>query len=170
MKRVLCFALLAAVMAVPQFALSAGPGDTPATPTDTGSRDLTRSGFGGISETTITGLVIDESGQPLVDVAVKLYVGGLLVDEQMTSSDGGFEFTELIDYGQDVTIDLWLVPPTDDLVMENVLLKESSAARKYELYSNCVQRQRLDPITDVIVKLYTLEDRINMLKRKGCID
>jgi hypothetical protein len=61
------------------------------------------------------------------------------------------------------------VPPTEELVMENVLLKESTAAREYRLYSDCVQRTRLDPITDVIVKLYTLEERIQVLKRRGCI-
>ncbi|MBN2566053.1 MAG: Ig-like domain-containing protein [Candidatus Eisenbacteria bacterium] len=149
-------------------ALAAGPGEQPPA-TDTSPRALTRSGFAGVSETTITGLVVDQSGKPLMDVAVKLYMGGLLADEQVTSSDGSYEFSELIDYGKDVTIDLWFVPPTDELVMENVILKESTAARQYELYSDCVQRVRLDPITDVIVKLYSLEERIEMLKRKGCI-
>jgi hypothetical protein len=105
----------------------------------------------------------------MLDVNVKLYMGGLLVTEQLTSSDGAFEFTELIDYGNDVTIDLWFVPPTDELVMENVLLKESSSALQHGLYSKCVQRIRLDPITDVIVKLYSLESRVELLKRRGCI-
>jgi hypothetical protein len=161
--------VLALMLTAPHLSFAAGPGDTPPTSPELGSRSLTRSGFGGISETTITGLVVDKSGQPLLDVAVKLYMGGLLVDEQLTSSDGSFEFSELIDYGNDVTIDLWFVPPTEELVMENVLLKESSAARQYELYSDCVQRQRLDPITDVIVKLYSIEERIEVLKRRGCI-
>jgi hypothetical protein len=169
MKRILVLALLAVVFAAPQLACAVGPGDTPPTSTDTQQRRLSRSGFGGISETTITGLVVDQSGQPLLDVSVKLYMGGLLVDEQLTSSDGGFEFTELIDYGNDITIDLWFVPPTDELVMENVLLKESTAAREYGLYSDCVPRTRLDPITDVIIKLYTLDERIEVIKRRDCI-
>jgi hypothetical protein len=169
MRRFLGLSLLALVLALSQLCVAAGPEDKPPTVTDTGQRSLTRSGFGGISETTITGLVVDKSGQPLLDVAVKLYMGGLLVDEQLTSSDGSFEFSELIDYGNDVTIDIWFVPPTEDLVMENVLLKESKAAMQYEIYSDCVLRQRLDPITDVVVKLYTLDERIEVLKRRGCI-
>ncbi len=150
-------------------AAAAGPDDTPRVP-ETTMRPVARSGFAGASETTITGLVVDEAGKPLVDISVKLYMGGLLVIEQLTSSDGSFEFTELIDYGNDITIDLWFVPPTEELVMENVILKESSSALQHALYSKCVQRSRLDPITDVIVKLYGLDSRTEMLKRRGCIE
>jgi len=169
MKRILV-SVLAALLLTSLPAVAAGPGDTiPATPS-TGTQTAVRSGFAGKSETTITGLVVDQSGQPLLDVNVKLYMGGLLATEQLTSSDGGFEFSELIDYGSDITIDLWFVPPTDDLVMENVLLKESSAALQHSIYSKCVKRTRLDPITDVVIKLYDLSSRVEMLKRKGCIE
>jgi hypothetical protein len=168
MKRTLVFVVMV-VLAMSLAASAAGPGDsTP--PAQTTTPAAVRSGFAGKSETTITGFVVDDSGTPLVDVNVKLYMGGLLTKEQLTSSDGTFEFTELIDYGVDVTIDLWFVPPTDELVMENVLLKESSAARQHGLYSPCTQRVRLDPITDVVVRLYSLESRIAMLKRKDCLD
>jgi hypothetical protein len=170
MKRVLVAASVALLILAPVAVVAAGPGDAPSSTPETGSRNVSRQGFGGMSETTITGLAVDKAGKPLNDVSVKLYMGGLLADEQLTSADGSFEFIELIDYGTDQTIDLWFVPPNDDLVMENVLLKESSSAKQYGLYSPCVQRQRLDPITDVIVKLYPLEDRIDMLKRKGCIE
>ena len=169
MKRILAFVLGALlVMSLP--AMAAGPADGVPPTQSTGTLPVVRSGFAGKSETTITGLVVSEGGQPLLDVNVKLYMGGLLTTEQLTSSDGSFEFAELIDYGDDVTIDLWFVPPTDELVMENVLLKESSAALQHGIYSKCVQRTRLDPITDVIVKLYSLESRVEMLKRKGCIE
>ncbi len=168
MKRTLGVAL-AALLVASAAAVAAGPADTAPGTAGTGVRPTVRSGFAGASETTITGLVVNEEGHPLLDVVVKLYIGGLLVTEQPTSSDGSFEFTELIDYGKDVTIDLWFVPPTDDLVMENVILKESSSAAQHGLYSKCVQRARLDPITDVIVKLYTLEGRIEKLKQRGCV-
>ena len=168
MKKILGFVVVALLM-MSLTAAAAGPTDTAPTQT-TGAKTIVRSGFAGKSETTITGLVVGEDGQPMLDVSVKLYMGGLLVTEQLSSSDGAFEFTELIDYGTDFTIDLWFVPPTDELVMENVLLKESSAALQHGLYSKCVQRVRLDPITDVIVKLYSLESRIELLKRKGCIE
>ena len=169
MKRILTVVLAALlVMSLP--AVAAGPADTLPTTQSTGAQTTVRSGFAGKSETTITGLVVSQDGQPLLDVNVKLYMGGLLTTEQLTSSDGSFEFTELIDYGNDITIDLWFVPPTDELVMENVLLKESTAALQHGIHSKCVQRTRLDPITDVIVKLYDLESRIAMLRRKGCIE
>jgi hypothetical protein len=168
MNRILGIALAALlVMSLP--VMAAGPTDTASPPT-TGAQTAVRSGFAGKSETTITGFVVDEKGSPLLDVNVKLYMGGLLTTEQLTSSDGTFEFTELIDYGIDVTVDLWFVPPTDEIVMENVILKESSSARQNGLYSPCVQRVRLDPLTDVVVKLYSLESRIARLKRKGCIE
>lgn len=168
MKRILTFVTMALlVMSLP--AMAAGPGDAIPTTQTTGAQTTVRSGFAGKSETTITGLVVDQSGQPLLDVNVKLYMGGLLTTEQLTSSDGSFEFTELIDYGIDVTIDLWFVPPTDELVMENVILKESSAALQNGIYSNCVKRVRLDPITDVVIKLYDLDSRVATLKRKDCI-
>ena len=169
MKRMIV-SVLAALLVMSLPAVAAGPTDAIPTTPSTGMPAAVRSGFVGKSETTITGLVVDEKGRPLLDVNVKLYMGGLLATEQLTSSDGGFEFTELIDYGNDITIDLWFVPPTDELVMENVLLKESTAALQHAIYSKCVQRTRLDPITDVIVKLYDLESRIAMLKRKGCIE
>jgi hypothetical protein len=169
MKRIL-ISVLAAVLMMSLPAVAAGPSDTIPKTQVSGARTPVRSGFAGKSETTITGLVVDQSGQPLLDVNVKLYMGGLLTTEQLSSSDGSFEFTELIDYGSDITIDLWFVPPTDELVMENVLLKESSAALQHGIYSKCVKRTRLDPITDVIVKLYDLDSRVAMLKRKGCIE
>jgi hypothetical protein len=167
MKKILILTMMI-LLAASFAAVAAGPADT-VPQTTTGTAATVRSGFAGKSETTITGLVVDESGSPLLDVNVKLYVGGLLVTEQLTSSDGSFEFTELIDYGNDATIDLWFVPPTDDLIIEDVILKESSSARQNSLYSKCVQRTRLDPLTDVVVKLYTLEGRLAMLKRKGCL-
>jgi len=160
--------VLVLVLTVSLAAVAAGPTDT-TPPTTTGTAATVRSGFAGKSETTITGLVVSEDGQPLLDVNVKLYMGGLLVTEQLTSSDGSFEFTQLIDYGNDVTIDLWFVPPSDELVIENVILKESSSALQNGLYSKCAQRTRLDPLTDVVVKLYSLESRLAMLKRRGCM-
>jgi len=169
MKSILISVLVALLMmSLP--AVAAGPADAIPRTQAGGTPTIVRSGFAGKSETTITGLVVDEKGRPLLDVNVKLYMGGLLVTEQLTSSDGGFEFTELIDYGNDITIDLWFVPPTDELVMENVLLKESAAAVQHGIYSDCVPRTRLDPITDVVIKLYDLESRVAMLKRKGCIE
>lgn len=129
-----------------------------------------RAGFGGASETTITGLVTGPDGMPISDVTVKLYVGGLLLSEAPVEVDGGFEMNELIDYGRNVTIDLWFVPENPDLVMENVLLKESTAAVANELYSDCIQRSRLDPITDVVVTIRDLDSRNQYLARRDCVD
>lgn len=148
---------------------AAGPADTPPTDTTKPSRLLAHTGFAGTSETTISGIVVDKKGKPIVDVAVKLYMGGLLLDETLTSSDGGFELVQLIDYAKDVTIDMWFVPPGEDLVMENVLLKESTVAVQHGLYSKCVQRVRLDPITDFVVKLLDLETRTDTLRRSDCM-
>jgi hypothetical protein len=152
----------------------AAPADSPSDPGTTSgapaSRVSRRAGFGGASETTITGLVTGKDGMPIDGVTVKLYVGGLLLSEAEVEVDGGFEMNELVDYGRDVTIGLWFVPEDPELVMENILLKESSAAVEHQLYSDCIQRARLDPITDVVVTLLDLDSRNERLARRGCID
>jgi hypothetical protein len=147
----------------------AAEGDlTPPVATPTTTRLTSQAGLAAGSETTIGGIVTDANGAPLGDVSVKLYVGGLLMSEFKTSIDGSFEFVELLDYGRDVTIDLWFVPPTPSLVMENVLLKESSSAIAHSLYSKCVKRVRLDPIMDVFVKLVDSQTRVAQIQRSGC--
>jgi hypothetical protein len=132
-------------------------------------RLTSQAGFAGTSETTISGMVVDKDGRPIDNVAAKLYIGGVLVSEVATSPDGSFELVELIDYAQDVTIDMWFVPPGPDMVMENVLLKESTAAVQHGLYSKCISRVRLDPITDFVVRVLDLESRTRMLKTSDCL-
>lgn len=107
-------------------------------------------------------------GDPLVDVTVKLYVGGVLLAEEITSSDGTYEIVELIDYGRDVTISLWFVAADPNLLMENIILKESKAAIEQRLYSQCVKRIRIDPLTYAPVKLMDLESRTRWLTESGC--
>ncbi len=148
---------------------AAGPTDPPPTGTGRPLRLTSHTGFAGTSETTISGIVVDRKGKPIVDVAAKLYMGGLLVSEVLTSSDGSFEIVELIDYARDVTIDMWFVPSNEELVMENVILKESVTAVQHRLYSKCIQRVRLDPITDFVVKLLDLKTRTGVLTNSDCI-
>ena len=162
---VLCGTL---VLCMPAFAAEGDLTPPPSTPPST--RLTTTSGLVAASETTIGGMVTDANGVPMKDVAVKLYMGGLLTSEFKTSIDGSFEIVELIDYGRDVTIDLWFVPPTPGLVMENVLLKESSSAIAHSLYSKCVKRVRLDPITDMIVKIVDPQTRAAQIQRSGCVE
>lgn len=166
LTRILIMALVACSVA----AGAAGPTETPPASPTTPTRLSPGAGFPGTSETTISGLVADKNGKPLADVSVKLYVGGLLIAEQTTSIDGSFEFLELIDYGRDVTIDVWFVPPEGSgLVMEDVILRESSAAIAHELYSRCVKRVPLEPITDFVVKLLDLKTRNRMLENSDCV-
>ncbi len=168
MKKTLCLLVMVAVAGISLSALAAGPSD-PASGSTTAGRMPIGIGFAGTEETTISGLVVDESGTPLKDVNVKLYIGGLLVAESLTGTGGDFEIVELINYGDDVSVDLWFVPSTPDLVMENVLLKESSSAIQHGLYSRCVSRVKLDPIVDVIVRIVDLEERNAQLEKKGCV-
>ena len=168
MKTVLGVLCAAAALAVCMPALGVEGDLTPPIATPTATRLTSQTGLAAGSETTIAGMVTDANGSPLKDVSVKLYVGGLLVSEFKTSIDGSFEIVELLDYGRDVTIDLWFVPPMPNLVMENVLLKESSSAIAHSLYSKCVKRERLDPIMDVYVKLVDSQTRVAQLQRSGC--
>jgi hypothetical protein len=168
MKKVLCLLAVVAVAAVSLPALAAGPSDPTPGPTSTGRMPV-GIGFAGTEETTISGLVVDGDGTPLKDVTVKLYIGGLLIAESVTGTGGDFEIIELINYGDDVTVDLWFLPSTPELVMENVLLKESSSAIEHGLYSRCVSRVKLDPIVDVIVRIVDLEARNERLEEQGCV-
>lgn len=169
MRRAIVPLIALALLAAGSAVHATGPDEGPTKiPTTRPNRLTGTPGFAGSSETTISGIVTDEEGSPLLDVAVKLYIGGLLAEEELTSTDGSFEISMLIDYGQDVTIDIWFVPSTNDLVMENIILKESTAAVENALYSDCVQRVRLDPLTDVFVKLTDLETRSERIRRSGC--
>ncbi len=161
--------VLALVLVAASVASAAGPADTPPPSTGPSMRLTAQTGFAGTSETTISGLVVDKDGKPLTDVAAKLYVGGVLVSEVLTSLDGSFELVELIDYARDVTIDMWFVPPGEGMVMENVILKESASAIQNRLYSKCVSRFRLDPITDFVVRVLDLDARTRMLKTSDCL-
>lgn len=160
---------LAVILGLAVVAPAAGPTDRPPTTSGGPTRLITQSGFVGTSETTISGIVVGKDGKPLLDVDVKLYVGGLLMSEQLTSTDGSFEFTELLDYARDVTVDVWVLPNDPDLVMENVILKESSSAVQHRLYSPCVKRVPLDTITDFVVRLVDKKTRLDQLKRSGCL-
>lgn len=169
MRRTSVLLLALAVLCVGANAFATGPDEGPTKiPTGRPTRLTGTPGFAGSSETTIAGIVTDEEGTPLLDVSVKLYIGGLLAQEELTSTDGSFEISMLIDYGRDVTIDLWFVPSGGDLVMENIILKESSAAVQGGLYSKCVKRVRLDPLTDVFVKLTDIESRSERIRASGC--
>ncbi len=171
MSRWIGLSMVVLLVMVSGSALAVGPGGTPSTTPSTGSgRLIANTGFSGSSETAIDGVVMDREGQPIDNVTVKLYVGGLLLAETATAPDGTYEFVELLDYGQDVTVDLWFVPADATLVMENVLLKESSGAIAGQLYSACTQRARLDPLMYVPVRLYTLEDRTRSLAERGCVE
>jgi hypothetical protein len=160
---------IALVLLFAAAASAAGPADTPPPSSGPSMRLTSQTGFAGTSETTISGMVVDKDGRPMVDVAAKLYIGGVLVSEILTSTDGGFELVELIDYANDVTIDMWFVPPGEDMVMENVILKESTTALQQGLYSKCVSRVRLDPITDFVVRILDLDSRTRMLKTSDCL-
>jgi len=167
--RTVCTALtLVAIVAA--LAAAAPTSDPPPTGSRPSTRLTTQSGFAGSSETTISGLCVDKDGRPMADVEAKLYIGGLLVSEVTTAPDGSFEIVELIDYGTDSTIDMWFVPAGEGLVMENVILKESSAALENALYSECVPRVRLDPITDFVVRILDLNSRVRMLETSDCLD
>lgn len=170
MKTYMTIVILAALLGLSHCAQCAGP-DEPPTGVPGTSRTLTTSpSYAGASETTISGLVVGAGATPLHDVAVKLYVGGVLAAETLTSLDGNFEMTRLIDYARDVTIDLWFVASDESLLMENVILKESSAALAHSLYSPCLKRATLAPITDVVVRLSDVEGRTDRLKRSDCLE
>ncbi len=150
-------------------AAAIGPSDSTGTaPVSSPGRLVSSTGFATTSETSIDGMVMNLDGYPLGDVTVKLYVGGVLLAEKMTSPDGTYEIVELIDYARDATISLWFVSDDPNLVMENILLKESAAAVQQSLYSPCVKRIRIDPLTYVPVKLMDLDSRTRWLSESDC--
>jgi hypothetical protein len=166
MKRALLLACALVVAASPM--LAAGPAERPPIDTSPSAKLVSPTGYGGGSETQISGLVVDRAGKPLADVSCKLYLGGILVTEATTSIDGSFELTQLIDYGRDITIDMWFVPSQAGLVMEDVILKESTTAVQRGLYSKCLKRVPLGTFTDFLVKIVDLKTKAEQLGGSGC--
>ncbi len=169
MRWILVFLVGAALVVSGVSAVAVGPGDGAGIPpVASPGRLVSPTGFSTSSETSIDGRVMNLDGDPLVDVTVKLYFGGVLLAEEITSSDGTYEIVELIDYGRDVTISLWFVSTDPNLLMENIILKESTAAVEQRLYSPCVKRIRIDPLTYAPVKLMDLQSRTRWLTESGC--
>ena len=169
MRWILVFLVGALLVVSGVSAVAVGPSDGAGVPpVSSPGRQVSASGFSTSSETSIDGRVMNLDGDPLVDVTVKLYVGGVLLAEEITSSDGTYEIVELIDYGRDVTISLWFVSADPNLLMENIILKESTAAIEQRLYSQCVKRIRIAPLTYAPVKLMNLESRTRWLTESGC--
>jgi len=119
-------------------------------------------------ETSITGVVRDQSRKPLKDVSVKLFVEGLLVASALTDGQGAYKMKYAIDIGKDKTVMLWYVSKEPQWVPKAVVLHESKSAQSSHLISPCIPRVQVQPFLEFNVQMVDVSTRNRQLAQSDC--
>jgi hypothetical protein len=123
----------------------------------------------GFAEQMISGTVTDSFGKPLGGVAIKLFAAGSLVHVGYTTGSGAYEMPLPLNVDKDETVVLWLISTDRPLMPQHVVLKQSSYARKYDLFGPCVLEAKMRPQMRVDVKLLDENEELAALKARGCL-
>jgi hypothetical protein len=121
------------------------------------------------SEASLSGTVSDEDGLGLGGVQVKVFVGGSLKGSGISGGNGGYEVTFRYDELGDESIIAWWVPQAG-YVPEIAVLRESTAAKKLELWSPCLPRIDIGPTISYNPTIYTEEKKFEQLGQSDCIE
>jgi len=169
MKRLaLCF-LIAATL--PYVSVQATEPTTRPDQTGTGV-DLQHQAQGGplsFPEQMISGNVADFYDRPLGGVAIKLFAGGTLVHVGQSNASGGYEIPLPLNIEKDETVVLWFISTDRPLLPQRVVLKQSSYAKKNQLFSPCAIEVKMRPQMRLDVKLLDESQELAALKAKGCL-
>ncbi|MCK4412579.1 MAG: carboxypeptidase regulatory-like domain-containing protein [Candidatus Eisenbacteria sp.] len=122
------------------------------------------------SMATLSGMVTDGSGAPLSGVAVKVFEEGFMLEEVATGADGSYRlrFPYLPDI--DWTIVAWYVPPSDDLVPEILILRESLRSKSLDLWSTCLPRGELKAQMHYDATLVDGDTKRQMISQLECFE
>ena len=120
-------------------------------------------------ETSISGLVDDQTKNPMPGVKVKLFVDGLLVISTVTDQAGAYNLRYPIDIGKDRTVMLWYVAPGTEWVPKAVVLHESRAAIAAHLISTCIPRVQVRPYLEFNVQIVDVQTRSKQIANSGCL-
>lgn len=119
---------------------------------------------------TLSGTVTDAGGAPLSDVAVKVFEEGFLLEETTSAADGTYQlqFPYLPDI--DWTIVAWYVPPSEELVPEILILRESLRSKSLDLWSTCLPRLELKAQMQYDATLVDGDTKRQMISQLECFE
>jgi len=120
-------------------------------------------------EVSISGRVEDQNRDPLKDVAVKLFIDGILVGSTKTDGVGAYSMKHAIDVGKDKTVMLWYVAPGTQWVSKAVVLHESRASIASHVISPCVPRVQVKPFLEFNVQMVDVATRNRQIAQSGCL-
>ncbi|KPJ61352.1 MAG: hypothetical protein AMJ46_01185 [Latescibacteria bacterium DG_63] len=120
-------------------------------------------------ETSIGGMVMDQTQNPMSGVQVKLFVDGLNVASTTTDLAGSYDLRYPIDIGKDKTVILWYVAPGTEWVPKAVVLHESRAAISARLISSCIPRVQVNPFLEFNVQMVDVATRNKQIAKSGCL-
>jgi hypothetical protein len=120
-------------------------------------------------QTSISGVVKDQDQNPLKDVAIKLFVEGVLVASTTTDGAGAYGMKYTIDVGKDKTVMLWYVAPETRWVPKAVVLHESKAAIASGTISPCVPRVQVKPFLEFNLQMVDAQTRNKQIAQSGCL-
>jgi len=151
---------------------SAYAAEPPTKPTQTGTTPIQRQPEGAplaFPEQMISGTVTDAGGRVLGGVVIKLFASGTLVEVAHTTAAGAYEMPLPLTVDRDETVVLWFMSTTESVLPQSVILKQSSRARSYRLFSACTPEVKMRPQMRVDVKLLSENETLAALKGKGCL-
>lgn len=114
-------------------------------------------------------VTVGNTDTPLGGVMVKLFADGRLVDVAHTASSGSYDLSLPLNVEEDETVVLWFMATSGNYLPSCVVLKESSRARKANIFSKCVLRVEMRPQMQVDVRLMTEGELVASLKNKKCL-
>jgi|GEM_PF-2220230 len=120
-------------------------------------------------EISISGRVEDQNRDPLKDVAVKLFIDGVVVSSTKTDGVGAYSMKHAIDVGKDKTVMLWYVAPGTQWVSKAVVLHESKASIASGLISPCIPRVQVKPFLEFNVQMVDVATRNRQIAQSGCL-
>lgn len=123
----------------------------------------------GFPEQIISGNVTDSYGKALSGVAIKLFAAGTLIHVGYTTSSGAYEMPLPLNVEKDETVVLWFVSTDRPLLPQHVVLKQSSYAKKGELFGPCALEAKMRPQMRVDVRLLNENEEMAALKARGCL-
>lgn len=123
----------------------------------------------GFPEQMISGNVTDSYGKALGGVAIKLFAAGTLIHVGYTASSGAYEMPLPLNVEKDETVVLWFISTDRPLLPQHVVLKQSSYARKSDLFGPCALEAKMRPQMRVDVKLLDENEEMAALKARSCL-
>ncbi|MBD3163363.1 MAG: hypothetical protein GF346_12860 [Candidatus Eisenbacteria bacterium] len=116
----------------------------------------------------VRGSVVDAEERPLADVAIRVFIEGLVEAEVRTDPDGTYEVRFSVDPNREETVLLYCVPPRVDQAPDLALVRESREDRSAGIWSPCVRRLGIRPSLEWTARIESRMGLVERLARSGC--